>query len=90
VIDRFTFKILRETPPLGFFTVDAHTGRIITHRSLDREHTAMHYLVISAVDASEPLLSSTVNVTVYVADRNDNAPFIEFPSPGNDTLEVKI
>ena len=85
---RFTFSIAAEVPPLGLFSIDPDSGRLSANQALDREHVAIHHLVVKATDAGESTLSSGVNVTVYVADQNDNAPLLEFPVPGNNTVEV--
>jgi len=87
--DRFVFTVVAETPPIGVFVVDRRSGRLATARELDRELTRVHHILVAATDIAKPQLSSTVNVTVFVADRNDNAPVISFPRPGNDSVEVR-
>jgi protocadherin delta 1 len=87
---RFEFSMIREIPPLGAFAVDPVTGRLATTRQLDREQIGSHQLIICATDIDRPDLTSQVNVTVYVADKNDNAPVISFPSPDNNTVEVSF
>ena len=87
--DRFVFAVAAETPPIGAFMIDRRSGRLATARELDRELTRVHHVVVAATDIARPQLSSTVNVTVFVADRNDNAPVISFPRPGNDSVEVR-
>ena len=87
--DQFLFAVVSETPPIGAFVVDRRSGRLATARELDRELTRVHHVVVAATDLAEPRLSSAVNVTVFVADRNDNAPVISFPRPGNDSVEVR-
>ena len=78
-----------ETPPIGAFVVDRRSGRLSTAVRLDRERTRVHRVLVAVTDVDEPTLSSTVNVTVFVADRNDNAPVVSFPRPGNDSVEVR-
>lgn len=60
----------------GMFIVDQHTGQIITTAPLDREKTASYSFEVCAADSSpaDPR-NSTVKVTVYIQDVNDNAPF---------------
>ena len=70
------------------FRIDARSGKITTKSVLDREFQAAHYLVVVATDTAYPYPSSRVNVSVYVADKNDNAPQILFPVEGNRTVEV--
>ena len=82
--DRFTFSI--SLPGKTSFTasdsfqIEEDTGRITATRSLDREQYPFHQLTVAAVDSAFPYYRSTTNVTIYVADRNDNAPLIEFPA----------
>ena len=85
---RFEYSIVREIPPLGAFVIDVLTGRLATTRQLDREQVSTHYLIIAATDLDRPELMSQTNVTVHVADRNDNAPVVSFPGPDNSTVEV--
>lgn len=87
--DSFEYFLLRESPPLGSFNVDRHSGRLSTTRPLDREQIATHRLVLGARDLDRPEMTSQVNVTVFVADRNDNAPVITYPTDQqNSTVEV--
>lgn len=60
----------------SMFIVDQNTGRIITAAPLDREKTASYTFEVCATDSS-PVnpRNSTVQVTVYIQDVNDNAPF---------------
>jgi len=70
------------------FAVDQTTGRITTMTTLDREKTPVYHLVMLAVDSRNTSLWSSANVTIYVADKNDNKPIIAFPSPSNYTVQV--
>jgi protocadherin delta 1 len=87
---RFEYSKIREIPPLGAFTVDAKTGRLATTRQLDREQIGIHQLIVCATDIDRPDLTSQANVTIFVADRNDNAPVITYPGPDNSTVEVNF
>lgn len=60
----------------SMFIIDQNTGRIITAAPLDREKTASYTFEVCATDSS-PVnpRNSTVQVTVYIQDVNDNAPF---------------
>lgn len=86
--DKFVFSILKETPETNSFSIDPWTGRITTTVILDRETCVAHYLMIAATDVTFPNPSSTANVTIYVADKNDNAPHVEYPTRENNTVEV--
>lgn len=60
----------------SMFIIDQDTGRIITTSPLDREKTASYTFEVCATDSS-PVnpRNSTTQVTVYIQDVNDNAPF---------------
>lgn len=60
----------------SMFIIDQDTGRIITAAPLDREKTALYTFEVCASDSS-PVnpRNSTAQVTVYIQDVNDNAPF---------------
>uniref|UniRef100_A0A667Y8M0 Protocadherin-16 n=1 Tax=Myripristis murdjan TaxID=586833 RepID=A0A667Y8M0_9TELE len=58
------------------FIIDQNTGRIITAAPLDREKTASYSFEVCATDSSPANpRNSTAQVTVYIQDVNDNAPF---------------
>jgi len=48
----------------------------------------MYHLTASVTNTVYPYLNTSVSVVIYVADRNDNAPMIEFPVQGSDPLRV--
>lgn len=61
----------------GNFDIDPETGEIFTNATFDREERSWYQLTIEAVD--NPLndsfqLSTSVNVTITIEDRNDNVP----------------
>ncbi|CAG6000189.1 unnamed protein product [Menidia menidia] len=60
----------------SMFIIDQSTGRIITAAPLDRERTASYTFEVCATDSSpaDPH-NSTAQVTIYIQDVNDNAPF---------------
>ncbi|XP_053728138.1 protocadherin-16-like [Synchiropus splendidus] len=60
----------------SMFIIDQNTGRIITAAPLDRERTASYTFNVCATDSSPSNpRNSTVQVTVYIQDVNDNPPF---------------
>lgn len=61
----------------GAFRVDPTSGIIRTNRMLDRESTALYNLMAYAVDRGSPPLSTSVTITIYVEDVNDNPPRFE-------------
>ena len=73
---------------LGRFYVNPNTGEVITNVLLDREEKSSYNLLLEAVDNPQNLsyqLSSQVNVTVQVDDRNDNPPVFEM---ANYTIQI--
>jgi len=70
------------------FAVDQTTGRITTTTTLDREQTPVYQLTALAIDSRNTSMSASANVTIYVADKNDNEPVVVFPSPSNYTVQV--
>lgn len=64
------------------------SGSISTRRDLDREDRNKYTFDIVAIDQGIPRLTSTSRVVVYVADQNDNKPFITFPLFSNQTVSV--
>ncbi|KAA8593994.1 hypothetical protein FQN60_004828 [Etheostoma spectabile] len=60
----------------SMFIIDENTGRIITAAPVDRERTASYTFEVCATDSSPANpRNSTAQVTVYIQDVNDNAPF---------------
>ncbi|XP_036933548.1 protocadherin alpha-C2-like isoform X3 [Acanthopagrus latus] len=63
------------------FTIEIQTGSdgtqyvdLVLTKSLDREKTAVHNLILTAVDGGIPVRSGTANIIVRVQDTNDNPP----------------
>ncbi len=72
------------------FHINPHSGLITTRRVLDREYSALYTLVVVASNPGFEGLSSSVTVSIHVADVNDNAPMITYPNPNNHTLQLPI
>ncbi len=70
------------------FTINPHTGQIKTSKTLDREEQAVYYLTAMTYNPGYDGVSSSVSITVYVGDENDNAPYIQFPSEANSTILI--
>ncbi|XP_067623757.1 LOW QUALITY PROTEIN: cadherin-related tumor suppressor-like [Eurosta solidaginis] len=60
------------------FHIDAISGSLYLHKSLDYEETTAYNLNITASDGGTPRLSNTIIFTVNVVDENDNPP--SFPN----------
>ncbi|XP_050984738.1 protocadherin Fat 4 [Labeo rohita] len=64
------------------FSINQH-GALCLRGKLDRETNAMYSLIVQASDRALPIearLTSSVDVTVYLLDVNDNSPLITTPS----------
>ena len=88
--DKFVFSMLNlgRPNPLEMFHIDPDSGRITAIRSLDREQYAVHRIIVVVTDVGFPHFTSTANVTIHVADRNDNAPLIEYPPAQGHVFHV--
>ena len=64
----------------NFFDVDS-TGQIFSN-TLDAEQYTHHDITVQAEDRGNPILSSTIVVTVVVGDVDDNAPNISVSTDG--------
>uniref|UniRef100_A0A674JLT6 Cadherin domain-containing protein n=1 Tax=Terrapene triunguis TaxID=2587831 RepID=A0A674JLT6_9SAUR len=53
---------------------------LVLERALDREHRAVHHLVLTAEDGGSPPRSSKTRIAVQVLDANDNHPVFDKPS----------
>uniref|UniRef100_A0AAY5EP39 Cadherin domain-containing protein n=1 Tax=Electrophorus electricus TaxID=8005 RepID=A0AAY5EP39_ELEEL len=74
---------LSQTPFFRLETDDSgDEGKIpflVLQRALDRERSARHNLVLTAVDGGKPQKTGTLSITVVVSDVNDNAPVCSQP-----------
>lgn len=86
-INAVTKFSLKPNGPLIPFDV-LEDGRIIVTRELDRETQSQYTFEVMATDAADSTLFSTASVTFFITDTNDNPPKIEYPSDGNNTVQV--
>ncbi len=70
------------------FNIDPKNGKITTNAELDREEKPVYYLTVIATNEGFPPMTGSVSVTVYVADKNDNRPFITYPTINNKTVTI--
>ena len=88
LFSQFEFSLVPSHGSVNFFNIDPRSGQITTQAVLDREDTAVYHLIVSANDIEDASMSSTATVSVYVTDTNDNSPTFEFPSQGNNTVQM--
>ena len=86
--DKITYRLEGSNNVRQSFKVDESTGEITTLKMLDREQQSSYNFIIWATDSGSPSLSSSVSVLVYIADKNDNFPVIDYPNPYNDTTYI--
>ncbi|KAK2165148.1 hypothetical protein LSH36_54g05030 [Paralvinella palmiformis] len=72
----------------NIFKIDPETGRISTKKILDREEVDSYVLEIMATNTMYPYYTATATVSIHIADKNDLAPTIVFPSKVNDTVQI--
>jgi hypothetical protein len=70
------------------FSLDTQSGKITTRRPLDREKQDNYRLIVKVTDQGSPPMSSTVSITIWISDKNDNAPRFDFPNPKNNTVFI--
>lgn len=70
------------------FSIDSITGELTTKRELDREQKDSYLLVVVARNRGYPHMKTSVNVSVFVGDQNDNAPVIKYPHQYNNTVFI--
>ncbi|XP_065886330.1 protocadherin Fat 1-like isoform X2 [Dysidea avara] len=66
--------------PMNSFVCNPISGAVSLLTPLDHESSGMHTLTIVARDSGMPSLSSEINITINVVDRNEMVPFIILPS----------
>ena len=55
---------------------------------MDREAISTYYFTVSVENEGFPPLSDSANVTIHVADKNDNAPVFDYPDKYNNTAYI--
>ncbi|KOB78988.1 Cadherin [Operophtera brumata] len=70
---RITYRLVSNSSD-DFFKVQASSGWVYLAKSLDRETTDKHRMIITATDNGIPPLSATASLVVNVVDANDNDP----------------
>ncbi|XP_074012199.1 protocadherin gamma-B5-like [Numenius arquata] len=67
----------------AYVSVEARSGAVYAQRSFDYEQCREFAVAVRAQDGGAPARSSTATVRVFVLDRNDNAPRVLWPAPGD-------
>ena len=86
--NQFEFQFFPTPDAIDNFVIHPKSGSITTKVVLDREEDSVYYLVVQAIDKGDPPKTSSVTVSVYVSDTNDNDPVFDFPSKTNNTIQI--
>ncbi|XP_065266045.1 protocadherin alpha-8-like [Emys orbicularis] len=91
--------------PSEHFTLDVQRKNdqskslvLVLKKSLDREETPEHRLLLTATDGGKPELTGSVQLVITVLDANDNAPVFDksvyevslYENAANGTLVIKL
>nr|XP_003219991.1 PREDICTED: protocadherin gamma-A10-like [Anolis carolinensis] len=68
----------------SYLSINSETGVVYALSSFDYEEIQEIQFLVKAQDGGSPRLSSTVSVTLFILDQNDNAPEILYPSHPTD------
>lgn len=80
------YKLIKQYPDKGGFTIDPLTGTLLVTQSLDYETLKDYVLIVQTTDQSlnvSERLSTTVTAKVTLNDINDNSPVFVLPSSAN-------
>ena len=69
----FSYSILVSSQSTSFY-IHPTTGRVTLVSSLDRDTDSVIRITLFSTDAGVPALSSSINITLYLTDVNDNTP----------------
>ncbi|KAM5214009.1 uncharacterized protein RBU33_005719 isoform 3-T3 [Hipposideros larvatus] len=75
---------LQGTPLSSYVSINSDTGVLYALGSFDYEQVTELQLWVTASDSGNPPLSSNVSLSLFVLDRNDNAPEILYPTLPTD------
>uniref|UniRef100_A0A8C4SHC3 Cadherin domain-containing protein n=1 Tax=Erpetoichthys calabaricus TaxID=27687 RepID=A0A8C4SHC3_ERPCA len=78
-----------EKPVVPFLSINSDNGQVICFTSFDFEELKSFTFSVVAKDSGVPPLSTTITVTVFILDQNDNPPVIVFPFTTNGTAVVE-
>ncbi|KAI2657244.1 Protocadherin-20 [Labeo rohita] len=78
-------RILSENVP---FAMDLAQGSLRSTGEVDREKQDRYDLLVVAVDGGSPALSTTVKMTIFIEDVNDNQPQVLLPSSNLSCLTI--
>ncbi|KAM9455753.1 protocadherin beta-16-like isoform 2-T2 [Clarias gariepinus] len=81
---------MNAVPVTSFLSINSDTGVIHAVRSFDYEKFRNFTVQVVARDNGSPPLSSSVTVSVFISDENDNSPQILYPAPEGKSLMTEM
>ncbi|XP_012931150.1 protocadherin gamma-A2 isoform X13 [Heterocephalus glaber] len=83
-----TYSLAEDTfqggPLSSYVSINSDTGVLYALRSFDYEQFQDLQLQVIALDSGKPPLSSSVSLSLFLVDQNDNAPEILYPTLPTD------
>ncbi|XP_016041850.1 protocadherin gamma-C3 isoform X4 [Erinaceus europaeus] len=87
-----TFFLLEQETEAGlvgrYFTINRDSGVVSSLVPLDYEDQREFQLLAHISDGGIPILTTNITVNIFVTDRNDNAPQVLYPRPGQSSVEM--
>ncbi|XP_023591398.1 protocadherin gamma-A6-like [Trichechus manatus latirostris] len=92
---RVTYSLAEDTiqgaPLSAYVSINSDTGVLYALRAFDYEQFQSLQLRVTARDSGDPPLSSNVSLSLFILDKNDNAPEILYPTlPSDDSTGVEL
>ena len=84
----YSFYFDPQYSPIDALRIDAKSGVIFTRKPFDREDVPSFNAIVIVQSDSGSALSDRTNVIIYVKDKNDNSPIINFPAVTNGTVQL--
>ncbi|XP_053372255.1 protocadherin beta-16-like isoform X2 [Clarias gariepinus] len=81
---------INAVPVSSFLSINSDTGVIHAVRSFDYEKFRNFTVQVVARDNGSPPLSSSVTVSVFISDENDNSPQILYTAPEGKSLMTEM
>ncbi|KFO19358.1 Protocadherin gamma-A2 [Fukomys damarensis] len=85
---QITYSLAEDTlqgaPLSSYVSINSDTGVLYALRSFDYEQFQDLQLQVIALDSGRPPLSSSVSLSLFLVDQNDNAPEILYPTLPTD------
>ncbi|KAB1281718.1 Protocadherin gamma-C4 [Camelus dromedarius] len=89
---RLSFFLLEQGAEIGlvgrYFTINRDSGVVSSLVPLDYEDRREFELTAHISDGGTPVLATNISLNIFVTDRNDNAPQVIYPRPGQSSVEI--